>query len=79
MKYTEAEIVNTINKILKEEHGNEITIDSLFIESNLDSFGTSMLLLELDGIYGNFPVEWLKEVEIKELTIRDFVNRINSK
>ena len=63
------------NEITREEHGDKIGIDDFIIDSNVDSFGITMVLLELHEEYKCFPVEWLKDEDIEAITVRDLYER----
>jgi len=54
------EVLDFINTTIREEKGSRVTIASKLIDSELDSFGYTVLFLELDEKYGYFsdiPVE----------------------
>lgn len=73
------EILVEINKAIREEHGNLVTIDSLFMDSELDSFGINMVFFTLDEKYHCFDGEWFKTMKYddwKTLTVKDMVTRI---
>jgi len=78
MKLIEHEIVDFINKTVREEHGNRITIDSKLIDCGVDSFGISMVLLALDEKYSRFSSEWLEKNSIEDLTIKTIVERVTN-
>jgi hypothetical protein len=67
-----------LNKLIKDEHGNPVTLDNLWSEAGIDSFGTTMVLCDMDGIYGCFDKEWLNAVDWEILTIRDIVERADN-
>ena len=72
------EVLATINRLAIEEHGKAVTIDDLLIDTEVDSFGIVMLLLELDEKYGCFSNEWLKTMKVEELTVQYIVDRVAS-
>ena len=76
------EVLEFLNKVIRAEKGNRVTIDSMFKDAELDSFGTVMVLLEMDkkyeylskckyanigdDIFSNIPYETLTILEIVE-------------
>ena len=84
----EQEVLSVINKLIREEHGNYVTMDSKLQDACIDSFGVTVLFLELDSKYGKFNNEWFKSVTnwvdevdsdgtilVSGITIRDIVER----
>lgn len=69
-------ILDFINSKVREEHGNRITIDSMWIDANVDSFGTTMVFLEMDEKYGCFDKDWLSVTKISELSIKEIVKKV---
>ena len=73
------EVLYFINKVIREERGNRVTIDSKLQDANLDSFGVTMLFMNLDnkysyftkGKYGDNPFE---EIDYKNITIKEIIN-----
>lgn len=55
MKYSNTDILNHINKIIKQEHGTRVELDNLLIDSEIDSFGYAILFLELGAINEILP------------------------
>jgi hypothetical protein len=76
---TRTEIIENINSHIRAEHGKSITIDSKLIDSEVDSFGIVVVLLELDTDYGCFGNKWFKKHAIPSLTILDIIERIEKK
>ena len=54
------EILEFINKIIEEEHGNPVTEDSLLTDSEIDSFGYAVFWLELNS---NYKIEEMKGLD----------------
>ena len=54
------EILEFINKIIEEEHGNPLTEDSLLTDSEIDSFGYAVFWLELNS---NYKIEEIKGLD----------------
>ena len=46
---TRVEILNMINSIIEEEHGNRLIESNLLTECNIDSFGYAMLWLGIEA------------------------------
>lgn len=73
------EVLDFLNKKIREEHGNRVTMDSKWIDAEVDSFGTTMVFLEMDEKYGCFNNEWfmsMDAIQWKALTIREIVERV---
>lgn len=70
------DILDFINSKIREEHGRPVTIDDKLVDSEVDSFGITMVLLALDEEYHRFDPEWLKDTNIAELTVNEIVDRI---
>ena len=51
---TNAEILDFINTEVRNEKGTRVTIDSLWKDTNLDSFGHTMVFCALDDKYQYF-------------------------
>jgi acyl carrier protein len=74
----EGQILEFLNSKIREEHGNRITIDSMWTEADIDSFGTTMVFLDMEEKYGCFPKEWFQSNTGKwnQLTVREIVERV---
>ena len=72
------EILDFLNKKIREEHGNRISMDSKWMDAEVDSFGTTMVFLDMEEKYGCFPKEWFNSNMGKwnELTIKEIVERV---
>ena len=75
---TRIEILEVINDIIEEEHGVPVKEDYALIDSELDSFGTVTLFLELDTRFKCFPKEWLQSIEVEDLFVKELVDRIEN-
>jgi len=73
---TEESILAEINKLIRTEHGTKVSIDSLLKDSGMDSFGFSMVIMELDNKYGCFDNEWFDSNVDDNLTVRTLVERV---
>jgi acyl carrier protein len=54
MTEREQEVLDTINKLIRDEKGNRVTYESKLRDADLDSFGHTVLFLELDNAYQIF-------------------------
>lgn len=75
----ENEILEFLNLKIRAEHGNRVTLESKWMDAGVDSFGTTMVFLDMDEKYGCFPNEWFKSIknwvdkidpETKEILVR---------
>lgn len=74
------EILEFINDVIEEEHGNRLTEDQLLIESELDSFGYAVLWTSAEYAIGvQFASEELNKVDHKTLSIKDMVDMFEGK
>ena len=73
----EKEITEFVNKVIRQEHGKAMRdkTDRL-VDTGLDSFGITMVIIELEGKYGILTNEQLARVEIKELTLGDIIDMV---
>lgn len=72
------EVLDFLNSKVREEHGQLLTIDSLWYDSQIDSFGTTVVFLEMDEKYERFDNEWFNSMDAiqwKELTVKSIVER----
>lgn len=72
------EILKTLNGFIREEHGNTVTIESMWKDTMVDSFGTTMVFCDMDTKYECFNKDWLNAVQWETLTIRDIVERVQN-
>jgi len=70
------EVLDTINKLIREEHGMPVKAESLLKDSGVDSFGFTMIIAELDSKYGCFDNEWFNNNVNAELTVRTILDRV---
>ena len=74
------EILEFINKIIEEEHGNPVTEDSLLTDSEIDSFGYAMFWLELNSNYKIEEIKGLDEgIDYATLKVGQVVDYVVSK
>lgn len=74
---TENEILANINNNIVSENGVPVLMDSMFMDSELDSLGVTMVLLTLSVDY-NIPDDITETLDEKELTIKDLVQTCKS-
>jgi len=75
----EQDILDTLNKAIREEHGTRVNIESLWPDAEVDSFGTNMVFMEMDEKYGCFNNEWFLSrdaIQWRALTVREIVERV---
>ncbi len=79
----EQEVLDTLNKLIRDEKGNRVSIDSNWIDADIDSFGTVLVMMELDNTYRIFKdvpdgEDPFKLVDFTTLTIRELVEKCMS-
>jgi len=80
MNETEQDILDTMNQVIREEKGMRVTINSSLKDANLDSFGYTVLFLELDDKYNIFidvPVgeDPYATIDWDTITVREVIER----
>lgn len=74
------EILEFINDIIEEEHGNRLTENQPLVESELDSFGYAILWTSTDYTLGiKFSEEESLRVDHKDLTLGQMADMIETK
>lgn len=76
---TRTDILNVINKILEEEHGETLTEEQLLIDSKIDSFGYAIFWCSLEAEYS---VSLNKEVMVLDYStfkVKDLIDLLESK
>ena len=73
----EKEITQFVNKVIRHEHGKAMRdrADKL-VDTGLDSFGITMVILELENEYGILTNEQLTRIEIKDITLGDIIDMV---
>lgn len=66
------EILNKINEIIAEEHGDKVSEDMLLIECNIDSFGYAILWTTLEATY-SFKLD-VKLIDYSRLKVSDVID-----
>lgn len=72
------EALEFLNEKIREEHGNKVTIESKWTDTGLDSFGTTMVLADMDNEYGCFPKEWFTTVDWEALKVSDILDKVQN-
>ena len=74
------EILEFINKIIEEEHGNPVTEDSLLTDSEIDSFGYAMFWLSINQNYGIEEIKGIDNgIDYKTLLVSDVITYVMTK
>ena len=73
----EKEITQFVNKVIRHEHGKAMRdrADKL-VDTGIDSFGITMVILELENEYGILTNEQLTRIEIKDITLGDIIDMV---
>ena len=79
----ENEILTYINKVVRAEKGNKVTIDDRVIDTDLDSLGLLILFVELDWKYKYFrdtpnDSDPFNGLDYKKITIKQLVDKCMS-
>lgn len=69
-------LLKEINELLKEEHGNPITEIDRLVDSGIDSFGLTMVLLTLDQKYNLYTKEEFSKLDFENILAQDIIDRI---
>lgn len=76
---TEETILARINELIEEENGEAIDANTPIIDSGVDSFGITMVFVELDTEYGVYPKEEFKNIQFETITPADVIDKVMSK
>ena len=74
------EILDRLNEIIDDEKGVPVTMNSMFIDAELDSLGTLLTIVTLEADYPfwkGVPLEEdaFMELDIVNLTIRELIKK----
>lgn len=74
------EVLDELNKLIRQEKGNRVTLESKLYEAELDSFGTVTVFLELDQKYnyfGDVPdgEDVFTTINFAEITVQEVVDK----
>jgi hypothetical protein len=78
---TKQEILDFINKAITDERGVPVGKDGKFIDAELDSLATLIVLITIDSkfpILGDAQDQGFEDLDIPNLTMRDLVNKCKS-
>lgn len=71
------EILEFINRVIEEEHGNAVEEAQLLVDCGIDSFGYAILWTSLEAEYGcNLSKEVMSTVDYNILTVRDMIDMV---
>lgn len=76
---TEQKIIDELNKIIEIEDGNSINPEDLISSSEIDSFGFSMFIIEVNERYNIWTQQEVEDMDYKNLTIQMVIDRIKEK
>jgi len=76
----EQEVLDFINTNVRAEKGNRITELSKLTDTSLDSFGITVLFLELDSEYSYFKyvspnVDPFSTINFRDITIKEVIDK----
>lgn len=74
------EILEHINRIIREEKGNRVTEDSTFLDAGLDSFGYAVFFMDLDAEYRYFDAceygdDVFSKIPYSTLTVKEIIDQ----
>lgn len=80
MTSEQQQMLASINKIIREEKGSRVTEKSLLTDAQLDSFGITVLMLDIDAQYNIFgsldsKIDPFSCIKYDTLTIQDTLNK----
>lgn len=73
---TRESILQDINDLLEEEHGDVVGYTDTLISSGVDSFGLTMVLVGIDHKYNIYPKEVFATLNFAEVTPNDVIERV---
>jgi len=72
-------LLEDINTAIEEEYGNSIDMDTPIVQSGIDSFGTTMVLLDISQKYGIWNSDEFGDINFAEITPKDIEDAIKNK
>ena len=73
------EALEYMNELIREEHGNRVTMESKWSDAEVDSFGTTMVFLAMDEKYGCYSNDWFRSVtNWKDMPVIEILERITN-
>ena len=82
---TRADILNVINEIIEEEHGEIVCESNTLADCGIDSFGYAILFVGLEGAIEDrtgikvFGPKVLSEINPSEVTVKELLDMIEKK
>lgn len=76
---TRAVLLNEINELIENEYGEPIEEHQKLIESGIDSFGLTMVVVELDQKYSIYPKEVFRNLAFEKITAESVIDDILAK
>lgn len=73
---TREDILDTINELIEEEHGNAVGPEDTVISSGIDSFGITMVFVELNNKYNVYGKDEFKDIDFENITAGDIIDRV---
>ena len=81
------DILNNINEIITQEHGEILKEDNLLADCGIDSFGYAILFMELNEKYNCFGKDWKlgtsfedgENIDYSVYKVKDLIDRIIGK
>lgn len=70
------EVLAYINKLIKSENGNVISEEDTIVSSGIDSLGTTIVFMELDGRYRIYPKEVFEVMDFSTITAKDIIDKV---
>lgn len=70
------DVLAQLNEFIRAENGSRVTTSSLWSDTNMDSFGTTVIFFDMDEKYGCFNVEWLMANITKDTPIKTIIERV---
>jgi hypothetical protein len=64
-------LLEEINELIEEEHGEPITADDTIMSSGVDSFGITMIIMAINDKYNLWDKKELGKVNYPNITPRD--------
>lgn len=73
------EVLECLNKLIREEKGNRVTEDSTWLDASVDSFGSAVVFMGLDSKYdyfrkGKYGDDPFKEIPYATLTVKEIID-----
>lgn len=72
---TKADVSSSLNRLIKQEHGNTVNLSDMWIDANVDSFGTTVVFLDMDDKYKCYSNEWFRSVDWTKISIQEIVDK----